>query len=298
MTEVHFRLARDEPGDAKAFRALSNSLYARKIDERYYRWQFFDCPHAPLLMTGWAGERMVAAYGVHVISSGVEVAGMSLDIMIADDHQGCGLIAPLAQAAIDEARRRGALRLAVIGNARARDAMSRRLGWKTWQVLADWTRLTAGTDSAPAEPVARPPPASLAPGARTFYPRDEATLAWRTEQSPRYDYTWLRAGPPEAPQGWSVIKLFRDPVSGEGFGDIVGLFLSQVGGSPEPILQATLAWLDAQNVGQAAFYPAGLAENAAAKALGFTASRRERYLCGEGDAPPGLNIGMLDVDVY
>lgn len=295
--DVIFRLAVNDAGDARAFCALSNSLYARKVDERYYGWQFFDCPHAPLLMTGWAGDRMVAAYGVHVVSTVEGGRAMSLDIMIAEDHQGRGLIAPLAEAALAEAARRGATRFSVVGNPRARDAMGKRLGWGVWRVLADWTATTAGLAAAPARVVERPPSARFAPAPETFYPRDDETLAWRTGRSPRYAYTWLEAGLAENPAGWCVVKLFRDPVTGEGFGDIVGLFPRGPDAAAE-VVDAARAWFAAEGVGSAAFYPLNEAERAMAAGLGFTASKRERYFCGQGEAPAGVEIGMLDVDVY
>jgi GNAT superfamily N-acetyltransferase len=296
--DVVYRLARRDSADAQAFCALSNSLYARKVDALYYDWQFFDCPHAPLLMTGWAGDRMVAAYGVHVVTDAPVPRAMSLDIMIAEDHQGQGLIAPLAAAALDEARARGAERLAVVGNARARDAMGRRLGWTTWKTLVDWTRPTSGSDAAAARVVERPPARLFAPGPETFYPRDDATLAWRTERSPRYRYTWLECGTLPQPDGWAIVKLFRDPVTGEGFGDVVGLFTPLDRDQVAPVLGATLSWFSGQGVGAAAFYPIGATQREAARALEFTPSRRERHFCGLGEAPEDLEIGMLDVDVY
>lgn len=296
-TDIDFRLARDAHLDAAAFCTLSNSLYARKVDERYFRWQFFDCPHAPFLMTGWAGDRMVAAYGVHVVTAASETRAMSLDIMIAEDHQGRGLIAPLATAALEEARRGGATRLAVVGNARARDAMGRRLGWKIWSVLSDWTGPTNGLAATPARVVERPAASRFAQGPESFYPRDDATLAWRTGRSPRYAYTWLEAGPSEAPLGWAVVKLFRDPVSGDGFGDIVGLFPADPS-STAAVIDTARAWFSTQGIGSAAFYPLDSAQREIAGRLGFTASSRQRFLCGEGEAPPDLAVGMLDVDVY
>ena len=296
--DITFRLARRDASDARAFCALSNSLYARKVDERYFDWQFFDCPHAPLLMTGWSDDRMVAAYGVHVVTSVATPRAMSLDIMIAEDHQGQGLIATLAAAALDEARRRGAQRLAVVGNPRARDAMGRRLGWTTWKTLADWTRATAASGAAPARPVERPPAARFAPGPDTFYPRDDATLDWRTRRGPRYRYSWLEAGPIDRPHGWSVVKLFRDPVTGEGFGDVLGVFpaLDEVAPAGS-LLQATLAWFASEGVGAAAFYPTSPDERDAMHDLGFVRSQRERFFCGQG-ADLNVEVGMLDVDVY
>jgi len=241
---------------------------------------------------------MIAAYGVHVIAAPGSPRAMSLDIMIAADHQGRGLIADLAGAAMEEARARGAQLLGVVANARARDAMGRRLGWRTWRVLADWTAPTSGVSSVAARIVKHPKGVTAAGGENTFYPRDDITLAWRTVRGPRYQYRWLETGPTEAPDGWAVVKVFRDPVTAEGFGDVLGVFPRYEAAASGRILDGVRAWLATQRIDAAAFYPIGECERSAAQSLGFSQSKRERYFCGDGPAPHDIEIGMLDVDVY
>ncbi len=296
MSTVDFRLAQRTLEDAEAFCALSNSLYTRKVHPLYYDWQFFQCPHAPFLMMGWRDGALVAAYGVHVVAGPGPARAMSLDIMIAASEQGKGLITPLASAAMEEAKRRGAVVRGVVGNLRARDAMGKRLGWSVWSTISDWTSETVGPAHLPASVVERPAATRFAAGARTFYPRSDASLAWRTS-GPRYQYQWLQIGEPSAPSGWSAVKAFRDPVTGKGFGDVLGVFPS--GATPiDPLISSIQHWFAAQGIGSTAMTPAGADETAALARLGFTASTRHRYFCGLGAAPDDIAIGMLDIDVY
>ena len=296
MSTVIFRLAQRTEQDADAFCELSNSLYARKVFPAYYDWQFFQCPHAPFLMMGWRDARLVAAYGVHVVAGPGPSRAMSLDIMISGSEQGKGLISDLAGTAMDEAKRRGAIVLSVVGNLRARDALGKRLGWSAWSIVSDWTSETTGPDHLPVSIVARPPARNFAASTRTFYPRDDASLAWRTS-GPRYKYQWLAIGEPASPAGWAAVKAFLDPVTGKGFGDILGVFRSG-NTALELLLSSIQNWFAAQGIGSAAMTPAGTDEEAVLTRLGFEPSTRHRYFCGLGSRPDDIAIGMLDIDVY
>jgi GNAT superfamily N-acetyltransferase len=289
-SELRFQAAR--PEDAAAFCALSNSLYARKVDEAYFHWQFFACPHRPFAMLAWRGEDLVGAFGVHVVAGPGAPRAMSLDIMIASEAQGQGIIAPLTEAATQEARARGAQIMAVVANERARKALGARLAWNAWRSVSDWTGANRATVGAPACHAAPRRPAAAFSTASTFYPRDGATLDWRTS-TPRYQHIWLEI----ADLGHAVVKSFKDPTSGAGFGDILALF-PHGSEATESCLLSVQAWLANQGIGQAAIYPTTAAERAACERLSFSPSSRLRHFCGIGDDPDDLAIGMLDVDVY
>jgi GNAT superfamily N-acetyltransferase len=289
-----FRLAHRSAADAEAFCALSNSLYARKVTPAYYDWQFFQCPHAPFLMTGWRDGNLVAAYGVHVVQAHDAPRAMSLDIMVAASEQGKGLIAPLAEMAMEEARSRGARAESVVANQRARAAMEKRLGWGCWETISDWTSANPFGGPFPVR-VAERPDCDFKLDEPTFYPRTAATLAWRTS-SPRYAYQWLRIGA-EAVEGWAAVKSFVDPSTAEGFGDLLGIFPTSSEAVLSDLIASTQAWFAARSIATTAFTPATSAETEAARALRFSPSSRYRHFCGRGTRPH-VGIGMLDIDVY
>ena len=238
---------------------------------------------------------MIAAFGMHVISDPVQPRAMSLDIMVAADRQGTGLFGELAGRAIAEAQDRGAQLVSVVANARAARAFERHMAWTNWSTLSDWTVASADVPEVQVRELRSAPTTPLTGPAHTFYPRTPATLHWRTGLNRRYTYTWLESGPPGRPTGWAAVKVFRDPVNGDGYGDIVGLFTTESVAEP---LQAALGWFRSKGVAVAAIYPAGASESEAAQQLGFKPSERFRYFCGSTVDRPELNIGMLDVDVY
>lgn len=284
------------PDDADAFCALSNSLYARKVTPAYYRWQFFDGPFRPALATAWEGERMVGAYGVHALAADARGPGraMMLDIMVAADVQGRGLMRDLGGAAAEFARGAGAEVLCVVANERARRAHERHFGWTVWETFTDWRSDDADP---PAEPSAwtetAAPDISLdAREPAAFYPRDPGYLQWRTAQSPRYAYAWIGDG-----GDFSVVKSFRDPQTGELFGDVVGCFPADEDGY-ETALSGSAGWFAARGARSVVAGPSTPSRRAAAKRAGFRSSGRERYVCGPGERPAGFGWSMLDIDIY
>ena len=289
-SELRFALA--TAADIEVICALSNSLYARKIAPAYVKWQFFDCPHSPFSMLCWEDDRLICAYGVHVIKTESLTRAMSLDIMVAEHKQGLGLIAPLTQAAQTEAASRGAKMFSVVANDRARHALNARLDWNVWDAISDWTGDNRVHTRAVSCLQLDCMPTRSWTNANTFYPRDADTLAWRTA-TPRYQHIWLEV----SSIGHAVVKIFTDPVTCVGMGDILGLFPFEPK-DLEMCILSVQSWFALAKVQQSTIYPIDQKDQPTYAQLGYASTNRPRFFCGVGLAPANIRIGMLDVDVY
>lgn len=296
------RLSDRTINDAEAFCALSNSLYARKVTPDYFFWQFHDGPNRPALATAWDGDRMVAAYGVHVCAGDATrpARAMTLDNMVAEDAQGRGLVRQVAALAHEHARGAGAGVLCVVANARSLRAHERHFGWQLWRTLRDWQTTTSGVAGVDAEvlDIAAPDAGLANLQTETFYARTPDYLSWRTQTNPRYAYRWVEVrNSAGLSLGQAATKVFRDPISGNGFGDIVALHPSP-NGEVEVLVAALQKWFCGQGVSTVVTYPLGADQERALLRQGFEPTARERFVVGQGQQPRGLAWGMLDVDVY
>jgi hypothetical protein len=292
LTQIHYRLAKRTGNDAEAFCRLSNSLYARKVSPAYFDWQFFDNPNDPRLIFMCDGEEVIGAFGLHLIGAEGERRAMCLDIMIATAAQGRGLIAGFTSEAVAEARGAGARHIGVIGNEKARTALSRHLGWslvkaiRAHEIPSERLPLPNTTCH-----ILREIPDSL-PSNSGFYPRTVESLAWRTRSNPRYSYTWMESG-----GAFAVTKLFRDPVSGYCYGDVLEIFSDRT--SEDAYRSHLLAFcsrLKDMGATTLSIIPGQPECVQTAEAIGFAPGGPNRYAMTPDSLP--FVIGMLDIDVF
>jgi len=323
---VAMRLARDDQPDSREFCRLSNSLYARKVTPAYYRWQFFQAPFPSLLaFATTADERLAGCYGIHLrdVAPGGRPVGMALDIMVAPAFQGRGLFRALADFALAEAGRHEPSAVYVMANERAHGAHVHGLGWTEVGVLCDHVGPTAQAaqrapssvsttvvqefsteDEAFLEEVGRLHRAE----ARFHLERTPALLHWRLARNPRYAYQILRCGGAEGLHGFLALKTFRDPLTGETFGDIVDVIWRD--DDPDVVrglLLAGLAYFERLGVAQATTWlDASPLLGEVGRSLGFRPTTRRRYLsCQVVDQrrlwmedPSRWSVSMLDTDLY
>jgi len=291
--DVQYRLASKTDADADAFCALSNSLYARKVSPAYFNWQFFDNPSDPRLIFMCDGDEVIGAFGLHLVGAGADRRAMCLDIMIAKSAQGRGLIAGFARNAVWHAHEAGARSVGVVGNEKARQALSRHLGWtlvrtiRAHEISAEALPGVSGGTWQTLEDV----PARL-PAAAGFYPRNRDTLVWRTRLNPRYPYVWL-----EADEAFAVVKLFRDPASDRCYGDVLDIFAEDV--SPDTYRRHLLIFCGAlKTMGATTLstIPAKESQARTLEAAGFAPGGPSRHVM----TPDALScdFGMLDIDVF
>ncbi len=145
IADLRLRMARLDAFDTRSFCGLFNSLYARKVDENYYRWQFFATPFpSELAVATTADGKWVGCYGYHVVpsSGGCSPVAWMLDIMVAPEFQRKGVFGRLAGFAAEAAVEYKPAALCVMANAKADAAHSRLLGWKRVMEISTFVRPT------------------------------------------------------------------------------------------------------------------------------------------------------------
>jgi GNAT superfamily N-acetyltransferase len=323
---LSFRRARNEEADARAFCRMSNSLYARKVNSRYYRWQFFETPFPTLLAFATTNDgELAGCYGIQLRNStlGHHSLGMALDIMVAPAYQGKGLFRPLANYARQQVETPGPALLYVMANQRAHRAHVHGLGWTSVQVLNDYVRSTAGSSTLLRGHLVTSEVRQFNFADRRFLEdleskvgaafsirvsRSVPDLQWRLFENPRYAYKVLRCTVASRLVGFLALKTFRNPESGAVSGDIVDVLWQD--DDPELLEQLLLAGLvefESQGIAEATswFYTNTILD-AAGHALGFRQIHRPRYFSSSILNPENTwqteanhwRISMLDTDIY
>jgi hypothetical protein len=327
-SDFEYRLARNDAHDSSAFCRLSNSLYARPVDERYYSWQFFDAPFRTQLALALDREgELAGCYGLQVRAAepgGISI-GWVIDIMVAPRYQRQGLLRALSEFA---ASRSGADRPAgfcVMANDRADAAYVKGLGWQRINIYLTYARATVG--------VGAPRPGGLEltklesfagceslldlagerirasrGGPYLSNRRSVPFLEWRFLRNPRYAYDIFLARRASGPFGLLVLKVFRDPVSGRSFGDLVDLiWVEDDPGALAEMLAFALTHFRERGVPEAAVWlqTNSLLDRVGLEA-GFSETGLKRYFCGKvldervhglGDAGRWF-LTMADSEVY
>ncbi len=138
-------MARLDAFDARSFCELFNSLYTRKVDENYYRWQFFATPFPSGLAVATAADgKWIGCYGFHVVPSSGECSPVAwmLDIMVAPEFQRKGVFRRLADFAAAAAAEHKPVALCVMANAKADAAHTRLPEWKRVMEISTFVRQT------------------------------------------------------------------------------------------------------------------------------------------------------------
>ena len=143
--DLRLRMARLDAFDARSFCELFNSLYTRKVDENYYRWQFFATPFPSGLAVATAADgKWIGCYGFHVVPSSGECSPVAwmLDIMVAPEFQRKGVFGRLADFAAAAAAEHKPVALCVMANAKADAAHTRLPEWKRVMEISTFVRQT------------------------------------------------------------------------------------------------------------------------------------------------------------
>ncbi len=242
--EVEFRLAHCNDDDAAKFCGLFNSLYARKVDGAYYRWQFFStAPPSYLCFAQNPSGDLLGCYGLHVFETNRadRKLAWALDIMIASASQHKGLLRPLVNFAYAMIQERDPIGISVMANQRAYEAHVYGLGWAHVQTLVThvnstlpsvgrskrlkFSRISQWTEEV--ETDLQLIDAKLSQSGLLAVKRTTAYLNWRFVNNAWYQYDIFQAHDSLEPFGFLVLKIFRDPKTGETFGDIVDILWSR-----------------------------------------------------------------------
>jgi hypothetical protein len=133
-------------------------------------------------------------------------------------------------------------------------------------------------------------------------------LDWRFTENARYSYNVFVAHKNGLPFGYIVLKIFRDPVSNQAFGDIVDiLWVEDDKEALANMLCFSLAHFHNQNVGGVAMWlQTNTVLDEIGVEVGFKQSEQKRFFCGKAlkenfkhleDASSWF-INMSDSEVY
>jgi GNAT superfamily N-acetyltransferase len=221
---------------APGFVELYNSLYGRKIELEYCQWEFQGKDSPGRLVAGYVENKLVGVCGYNLLdfSGGTGFAGcLYIDMMVAPAHQRTGLAFSRLNLEVEKA--------AAGENAAVLYLFPNSKGAATWLANEDWAsagqmitqaavsrrgrtngllgfqrleRFGKAEDEVAAKFEAKHPELVMVR-------RRSGYLNWRFAENPRYRYDQFRVTRQGEPFGYLVLKIFRDPVSGDSFGDIV-----------------------------------------------------------------------------
>lgn len=198
-------------GDIPRLMELFNSQYARKKNEAYFAWQYFESAWPTVMMCAEIDGRIEGMFGLQrrTLTDGTPI-GQAIDLLIAPPLRGRGIFAELgrrAAAIFPELRA-----LCVLPNLNGRNACVSALGWDAIAKIDSLVFDAARRLSTEIEPH---PPAVTGEPLLFFWSPE--IRAWRFDRHPDYRYETVTG----EGNAFSVIKVFQDPVTGRRFGDIV-----------------------------------------------------------------------------
>jgi GNAT superfamily N-acetyltransferase len=191
---------------------LMNIQYARKKDESYFLWQYFNSHYPAVLMCAFIDDRVVGMFGLQKkrLNNGA-VVGQAIDLLVAPEWRGKGIFKNLGEKTIscfDDLDL-----LCVFPNRNGKIACEKGLGWKTIGKINSMSLNPKDLKGCTLE--------SDLENKNKFYKfhYNKNIRNWRFDQHPEYKYSYV----PEISSNFVVTKVFINPVNGERMGDIVDL---------------------------------------------------------------------------
>jgi GNAT superfamily N-acetyltransferase len=299
LPQLEFRLAENTAQDSDRFCQLSNSLYARPVNDAYYSWQFFQTPFpsATALAVTPDGE-LIGSYTLHVqptLPEKVNVAWV-LDIMVSPKYQRKGVMRQLMGFATEQTRQFNPVALCVMANEKANQACVDGLGWHRINTIntsflkcnnAEESQRTLSYQAIDnfedcAELLNQQQYAmNVEKHSLLANERSVDYLNWRFVENPRYRYARFVAEKSSGVFGYIVLKVFRDPVSEKSFGDIVDLFwLENDVKALRDILLFAVSWFKQAGVSESTMWlQTNTVLDQVGKDLGFALRQQPRYFC-------------------
>jgi hypothetical protein len=283
--------------DCDAFVDIFNSIYNRKIDSRYFRWQFLNQNVPTYLILGVSNKNVIGFGGARVQNGhradGDVLLYQGLDVMILEQYRGKGFsFRNMGDYFIALASRGGAAAIYGLGNRNARLVLTRYLDFKLvvqiqtmisqvnaqpLQNMNTHIERIASFDNQVTEIVSgflKSHPALL------IVRRDPLFLNWRFVSNPvfRYDIFYVKRG--SIIFGYLVLKVFEDPATGERFGDIVDLlWVEDDFEMLRGMLGFALGHFNSLGLTQAAIWlQTNTILDEVGRSLGFRATEQRRYL--------------------
>ncbi|HAH32827.1 MAG TPA: hypothetical protein DCL44_10995 [Elusimicrobia bacterium] len=268
MSDVLYRAV--SRADIPRLVELFNAQYARKKDEAYFVWQYFESAWPTVMMGAEVNGRLEGVFGLQrrLLTDGTAI-GQAIDLLIAPQFRGKGVFAELGRLAVSCFADLKAL--CVFPNLNGRNACEKNLGWKVLGKIDSLELSSLATDACPVDTH------SIVDENLKQFEYGGSTLAWRFCDKASYRYEYIRTGK----EDFAITKIFVDPVSGKRYGDIVNFSCDMR--DPDAIsavfLEAVkyLFRLKVESVTTWALPHTNLFH--VLKGLGFTSKAQERYFC-------------------
>ncbi len=257
--------------DARAFVKLMNTQYDRKIAVEYFSWQYIHPCEPTVLTCAFDGADLIGTFGlkIRVLSNG-KVAGQAIDMLVAPDYRERGIFGELVRATLRKVRTQPDL-LCVFPNENGRRALVGSLGWTCVGSIA--TCFLQKNDGELRRSETAP---TLCKTRRTAFEKNDRHLHWRFDDHPHYQYRYVRSD-----EGLVVTKLYKDPLSGRQYGDIVDAIFDDPGrpGSYDLFIRAC-ADLNKNDIeGVMTWALPGSPLSDIAVSLGFRQTAQKRHFC-------------------
>jgi len=199
--------------DAKPFTELMNRQYRRKKTEDYFYWQFINFSNPTRLFVAYDKNLLVGCYGIqlHRLSNSA-LCGFAIDLLIREEYRNRALLVLFEETARQYAREKGAEAIASLPNY---------AGMRAHTLLKNWnhigTVMTYTLEGAEIREKNVGPDRDNAEGEFIYFSKSTDYRKWRYEMNPEYEYDSIKLTTGE----YAFTKIFKDPVTGRNYGDIV-----------------------------------------------------------------------------
>jgi len=193
---------------------LMNSQYSREKDENYFLWQYFNSYYPTISMGAFIDITLIGMFGLQKrkLESGAYV-GQAIDLLIAPEWRKKGIFKSLYEKVIGYFPDLDLL--CVLPNQNGKNACEKTLGWNILGKINSMFLLTKHLKSFSMKTLSLSSSIKEHVFARFDY--NDKIRKWRFDQHPEYKYTYVRLVTGE----FAITKVFKDPVTGARYGDIV-----------------------------------------------------------------------------
>ncbi len=193
---------------------LMNSQYIRKKDEAYFLWQYFNSFYPTILMCAFFNTKLIGMFGLQEreLENGAHV-GHAIDMLVAHKWRGRGVFQLLGEKATDYVKNLDLL--CVLPNVNGKYACEKKLGWRTLGRINLMYLEREYLKNITEKPLRIFPDMNGQIFSKFKY--NAENRFWRFDEHPEYIYNYVRLQAGE----FAVTKIFKDPVTGSRYGDIV-----------------------------------------------------------------------------
>jgi len=267
MKDIFYRFAKKS--DIPQLVDLMNAQYARKKNERYFLWQYFNSVQPTILTVALINQEVIGMFGLQKrkLNNGA-VVGQAIDLLVSFRWRGKGIFKELAEETIEYFSDIDIL--CVLPNLNGKNACEKGLGWKT---LGKINSMFLKNDAEKSTEIIKNhgPKKDL-----IKFDYNPKIRKWRFNQHPIYKYSKVGNS-----NKFATVKVFKDPLTRQCYGDIVDfecdinnestlkdLFLEAILCLKKQGLKTITTWA----LPHTCLYKV-------IKSLGFIETPRERYFC-------------------